>query len=321
MGQFVRMSVWMWGVVATAMICLVLPTSTTALTTITSFHRPTTRLVRTTSLSNAISKQDADEGDNEFGKTRGSGPNWIERCDSLENDETTPKKNVSFFNRRKKDDGRYALGISGTSFQTGSLSERMYRTLLQAAMKRFPSVDDIPHELLDIYKLYAMDFTAREACRAALEQNNMVMNVEEGKNDDVGAWGTITAVQVYLGDNKDDDDEEDEMEEYESLEQAIQEGDWQPGQTYNFEVTEIPAKLKDFDLGKLLQKLDPTGTMRSQAKDKGMTMPDEDLTSLQDLANDSVRRANIAPRDSDSDLPEDSLPFGGEPMAREDTVS
>eukprot|EP00978_Attheya_sp_CCMP212_P028541 scaffold98840_cov27-Attheya_sp.AAC.1 len=108
MVQFVRMSVWMWGVVATAMICMVLPTSTTALTTITSFHRPTTRLVRTTSLSNAISKQDenADENaENEFGKTRGSGPNWIERCDSLENDETTPKKNVSFFNRRKKDDG------------------------------------------------------------------------------------------------------------------------------------------------------------------------------------------------------------------------
>eukprot|EP00978_Attheya_sp_CCMP212_P002472 scaffold5073_cov47-Attheya_sp.AAC.2 len=79
------------------------------------------------------------------------------------------------------------------------------------------------------------------------------------------------------------------MEEYdELLEQAIQEGDWQRGQIYNFEVTKIPAKLKDFDLGKLLQKLDPTGTMRSQAKNKGMTMPDEDLTSLQDLANDSV---------------------------------
>jgi hypothetical protein len=257
-----------------------------------------------TTLSNAISKQDEDannDNNNEFGTTRGSGPNWIERCDLEE------QQNVSFLNR-KKDDGRYALGISGTSFQTGSLSKRMYSTLLQAAIKRFPSVDDIPNELLDIYKLYAMDFTAREACRAAFEQNNMDMKVEEGKNDDVGAWGQITAVQVYLDD--------DEMEEYESLEQAIQEGDWQPGQTYNFEVTEIPAKLKDFDLGKLLQKLDPTGSMRSQAKEKGMTMPDEDLTSLQDLGNDSVRRANIAPRDSDSDVPEDSPPFGGEPGKR-----
>ena len=57
---------------------------------------------------------------------------------------------------------KFTLGINGISFAVGDLSTRMYETLMSVALKRFPEGTTLPSELEDVYKVYAMDITAKE---------------------------------------------------------------------------------------------------------------------------------------------------------------
>lgn len=65
------------------------------------------------------------------------------------------------------------------------------------------------------------------------------------------------------------------------------------GQEFNFIVRNVPARLKEMDISDLLSRLDPDGELRSEAKDKGVTLPDEDVASLRDLGKECDRRTKV----------------------------
>jgi hypothetical protein len=85
------------------------------------------------------------------------------------------------------------------------------------------------------------------------------------------------------------------------LEDAIELGLWYPGQSFHFVARNIPARFKEMEISDLLKALDPDGTYRSEAKEKGIVMPDEDITTLKELGNDNERRADVSPRDTESE--------------------
>mmetsp|Transcript_9364 Transcript_9364/g.13751 ORF Transcript_9364/g.13751 Transcript_9364/m.13751 type:complete len:508 (+) Transcript_9364:84-1607(+) len=55
------------------------------------------------------------------------------------------------------------------------------------------------------------------------------------------------------------------------------------------------------DISDVLSKLDPDGALRGEAKDKGITLPDEDVASLKDLGKDCDRRTKLAPYETEDD--------------------
>jgi len=226
---------------------------------------------------------------------QGDGRNWIEKSSPIgigKLVEGTP--DVTTGETDKETDGNYDLGLNGVSFQTGELSSRMYDTLMTVAMKRFPAgTTSLPSEMEDVYKLYAMDITSKEAVKAALDQNGLeiALDGEEESNEDEGMWGDIDSVQLI--DPKTGKVEDDEM--YDTLDDAVEQGDWEPGQPFNFVVRNVPARLKEMDISDFLSNLDPDGNLRGEAKEKGITLPDEDVASLKDLGKECDRRVNVAP--------------------------
>jgi hypothetical protein len=225
---------------------------------------------------------------------RGDARNWIEKSSPLGIGKLVDGQlDVTTGEKERSTDGNYDLGVNGESFQTGILSERMYDALMSVAAKRFPAGAEIPSELEDVYKIYAMDITAKEAVKAALDQNGLSLAIDDAEaGQDEGDWGVIDC--VYLIDPKTGKIEDGSVE-YDSFDTAVQEGDWEPGQPYNFVVRNVPARLKEMDVSDLLSKLDPDGQLRNEAKEKGMTLPDEDVACLRDLEKDCVRRTKIAP--------------------------
>lgn len=225
---------------------------------------------------------------------RGDGRNWIEKSSPIGigelgegavDDKTNSKE--------KRTDGYYDIGVHGESFQTGSLSARMYDALMSVARKRFSKETEIPSELQDVYKIYAMDITAKEAVKAALDQNGLELAIDESDDvQDEGLWGDIDSVHLL---DPNTGEIEEGTEEYDSFDSAVEEGDWEPGQPFNFIVRNVPARLKELDISDLLSKLDPDGKLRSEAREKGITMPDEDVASLRDLGKECDRRTKIAP--------------------------
>jgi hypothetical protein len=180
----------------------------------------------------ALSDKNYDQG--EVGK----GPNWIEKSFPVDTDEV-----------KKVDD--YNLGISGEAFQTGQLSKRMFEAIVSRTSL------DMSDEIRGAFTLYAMDFTAKEATRAALEQNGMVLVLQE-EEEDQGMWGDVEAVRLY--------DVETGIAFsvlYDSLEEAVQ--DWAPGQTFDFVVRQVPAKIKELSAEQLIQALDPDGNLSEEA--------------------------------------------------------
>ena len=96
----------------------------------------------------------------------GTGSNWLEKSFPVDTDgEKMSATAVDDFN----------IGISGKDFQTGSLSKRMFDTI----MSRQNDGNDMSDEIKEAYTLYAMDFTAKEATREALEQNGLDMILKE----------------------------------------------------------------------------------------------------------------------------------------------
>lgn len=211
----------------------------------------------------------------------GSGSNWIERSFPVD---LTGKDNEDI---KKVED--YNLGINGVSFQTGPLSKRMFDAIMAKNWN-----EGMSDEVKRGFTLYSMDFTAKEATRAALKQNGLEMVVIDELEDE-GLWGDVDSIQLL-----DMDTEEPLTPIYDSTEDAVDH--WTPGQSFNFVVRQVPAKMKELSLEELLTALDPKGELRQQAKDAGMTIPDEDINSLRDLANDVSRRSECSPKEATTEI-------------------
>lgn len=210
----------------------------------------------------------------------GKEDNWIDRIVPLdmENDKEEAIRRVSQMEE-------YNIGISGVSFQTGSLSGRMY----EAMMSR-QDEDLMSEQIKRSYKMYAMDFTAKEATKTALNQNGFETMIEE---EDMDEWGIVDSIQLIdaagraIGPL------------YDSWNQVVDK--WTPGQGFNFVAREVPAKLREMVLGEVLDALDPDGSLRQQSAEKGIAVPTEDLQSLTDLANELSRRCEEAATESSKD--------------------
>ena len=221
---------------------------------------------------------------NEDGESE-KGNNWMEK--------SFPVSTSDDFGARKVED--YNLGISGKDFQTGPLGARMY----EAMISRAPL--ELSDEIRQAYLLYAMDFTAKEATKAALSENGFEMVLKE-EEEDQGMWGITDAVRLYSTSG------EKINTLYNSIEEAVT--DWTPGQTFDFVVRQVPAKLKEMSLDELVQALDPDGALREEAKeargdDEGelddealLSAIDDGISSLAEMATDNVRRTEEAPRGS-----------------------
>ena len=227
----------------------------------------------------------------------GTGSNWLEKSFPVDTDgEKMSATAVDDFN----------IGISGKDFQTGSLSKRMFDTI----MSRQNDGNDMSDEIKEAYTLYAMDFTAKEATREALEQNGLDMILQEEEEDE-GMWGDVEAVRLYDINNPDKPITPKKI--YDSLEDAIV--DWTPGQTFDFVVRQVPARIKKLSMDELVQALDPDGKMREEAKERrgdndDDEEPDEDVENeallsifddikdLEEMNSDNTRRTEDAPRGS-----------------------
>ena len=213
----------------------------------------------------------------------GKGENWLEKSFPVGIDEKISTKKIDDYN----------LGICGRDFQTGPLSKRMFETITSR------SQIEMSAEIKQAFTLYAMDFTAKEATRAALKQNGLDMILQE-EEEDQGMWGDIEAIRLY------DNAERPGDTMYDSLEEAVLE--WKPGQTFDFVVRQVPAKIKELSIEELVEALDPDGTLREEAKefrgdDEGepdeealLSIIDDGITSLADMAADNVRRTEESPR-------------------------
>jgi hypothetical protein len=224
---------------------------------------------RAVALSSSSSNNNSDVEDGEVG----SGPNWIERSFPV----------AEKIDAKKVDD--YDLGIDGMSLGTGALSGRMF----QAIMNRSSLPTDDP-EIRRALKIYAMDFTAKEATRAALKQNGLEMVLNDDEQDE-GMWGDVDSIRLL-----DDNDGRTRGDMYDSWEEAVDH--WTPGQGFSFVVRQVPAKMMELSIDQLLQALDPDGSFRKEAKEKGMKLPDEEITSLRDMATENKYRTNAAPQEA-----------------------
>jgi hypothetical protein len=210
----------------------------------------------------------------------GSGDNWIERAFPVDTEEGV--------NIKKVED--YHLGISGEAFQTGPLSKKMFDAIITRTSL------EMSDEIREAFTMCAMDFTAKEAARAALTQNGLQMVLQEDEEDQ-GMWGGVEAIRLYdigsgLAFSK----------MYDSLEDAVE--DWTPGQTFDFVARQVPAKVRELSVDELVKALDPDGKLRDEAGEEAA--PDEeallsifdesDLNSLSAMAGDNVRRSENAPR-------------------------
>jgi hypothetical protein len=221
----------------------------------------------------------------------GSGPNWIERSFPVDTTDGSSK-----IDPKKVDD--YNLGISGISFGTGPLSQRMHNVMTQkssVAKTADPSsAAMISTEVQRGFLLYAMDFTAKEAVRAALLENGLELVLSEDEEDE-GMWGEIDLIRLL----NDGENESSDGVLYDSWLDAIGTGNWTPGQAFSFVARNVPAKMRELTMDELLQALDPQGELRQQAHDKGMYMPDiVAIKTLQDMANENVRRTELTPREA-----------------------
>mmetsp|Transcript_22362 Transcript_22362/g.25150 ORF Transcript_22362/g.25150 Transcript_22362/m.25150 type:complete len:726 (+) Transcript_22362:124-2301(+) len=242
------------------------------------------------SLSLSSSSENNENNDGEVGK----GSNWLEKSFPVDTDAKISTKNIDDYN----------IGISGKDFQTGPLSKRMFNTIISRT-----SIE-MSDEIKDAFTLYAMDFTAKEATRAALKENGLDMVLQE-EEEDAGMWADLEAIRLY-----DIGTENPTTKIYDSLEDAIV--DWTPGQTFDFVARQVPAKMKELNMDELVQALDPDGTLRKEAKElrrdgdddeEEEEVPldeeallsifdDEYISTLEELASDNMRRTESAPRGS-----------------------
>ena len=189
----------------------------------------------------------------------------------------------------------YDLGLNGNSFQVGPLSLRMYDVMTErsTALDQVSDPEQI-RQILRALKLYALDFTAKEAVRAALKQNGLELALQDDEQD-MNMWGEVDSIQLL--DMETSNDPVGPM--YDDWEDAVD--DWTPGQAFNFVVRQVPAKMRELSLEELLQALDPDGSLRKEAKEAGvkyMTPDSDECQSLAEMASENVRRAEETPQEA-----------------------
>eukprot|EP00986_Skeletonema_menzelii_P021248 scaffold33748_cov166-Skeletonema_menzelii.AAC.1 len=241
--------------------------------------------------STTIKNSDDDEDSSGmFDGTENMDGNWMKKSTSID---FMPSEM-----QNSKDDSTYMdVGINGKTFGIGDLSRRMHEALMVVASKQFPS--GIPEELGDVYLLYSMDASAKEAVKVAMDSNGYTLNLGDDESmQDEGAWGQIESVTFVDSETGDIIKGEDGSTSYESFTDAIAKGGWEPGDGFSFVVREVPSRKKAMDLEALLRALDPDGTLWDEAKEKGMLLPGDDICSLKDLATDCVQRVNSAPTEA-----------------------
>ena len=186
------------------------------------------------------------------------------------------------------------IGIGGQEFGTGPLSKRMYDAMIGVAKRQFG--DEIPIDVRNLYLTYAMDASAKEAVKAAMVNNGYDMNLgDDMAMQDIGAWGSVDSVMLLDPLTGKPIDGDDGRSTYDSWEDAIKNGKWIPGDGFSFVMKGVPSLQKAMDLTSILNALDPVGKLREEAKEKGILLPDEDVSSLKDLSVDCMQRVNAAP--------------------------
>jgi hypothetical protein len=172
----------------------------------------------------------------------------------------------------------YTLKLHGPTFQIGALSQRFYDALMTNAERRFGSPRSIPKELLPIYKSYAMDMAAKEAVKAALQENGLeLVEVEASSSEEEteagagmpGTWGVLEEIRILKNDNPEDEDVL--IATADNTEYAIREQLWEPGQAYSFIVRHVKGKLREVSLKSLLS----AWGMEDMAGELGVDMKDD----------------------------------------------
>ena len=198
--------------------------------------------------------------------------NWIERIDPLGVD--------TFFDNKQAGDGGggsdqssvayFSLGISGSSYELGTLSQMFNTALLKQANNRFAdTLGEIPDEMLPIYATFAMDCSAKEASRLALEQNGMELIEMEDQ-----LWGEVENIRL-TGSNG--------GEVFDTLQDAVENGQWKPGQDFDCVVRNVKARVSiQSDMGAANLNAASANT----------------IDSLEALAADVDRRCNASPREA-----------------------
>ena len=140
--------------------------------------------------------------------------------------------------------------------------------MFDAIMTKSQFAANPSEEIKKAFTLYAMDFTAKEATKAALNQNGLEIALSEDEEDE-GMWGDLDTIRLL------DNNDQPLPGIYDSTEEAIDQGGWVPGQGFDFVVRQVPAKIKELSLDELMQALDPDGSLREEARQNNMTLPGE----------------------------------------------
>lgn len=220
--------------------------------------------------------------------------NWMKRSSSIDfNPADLSQTNTNGI----EDETIYMdIGINGLTFGTGDLSKRMHGALMKVASTKFGNNNDIPSDLINVYLLYAMDTSAKEAVKVAMDSNGYVLNLgDEEDMQDEGSWGQIDQVVLLDSITNEPIVGEDGSSSYTSFMDAITKGGWEPGDSYSFIVREVPSRKKAMDLEALLKALDPDGTLWEEAKEQGLLLPGDEITSLKELGVDCEQRVKSAP--------------------------
>ena len=219
------------------------------------------------------------------------GNNWMKRSSNID---FMPAE-LTTSNNAHSDESIYMdVGINGIDFGTADLSRRMHEAMMKVASNKFPT--GIPSELGNVYLLYSMDASAKEAVKVAMDSNGYALNLgDDDAMQDEGAWGEINEVVLIDSTTGKPIKGEDGENSYKSFMEAIANGGWEPGDGYSFVAREVPARKKAMDLEALLKALDPDGTLWEEAKEKGVLLPGEEISSLKELGMDCEQRVKTAP--------------------------
>jgi hypothetical protein len=212
----------------------------------------------------------------------GQGSNWLERSFPIPQEKIDAKTVMD-----------YNLGLSGVSFGTGPLSGRMYAAMTKRSSALQQAPREMKDEILGTLRIYAMDFTAKEATKVALNQNGLEMVLQDDEQDE-GMWGVVDSIQLL------DENDQPIGPMYDDWEDAAK--NWTPGQAFDFVVRQVPAKVRELSLEELLQALDPDGSLREEGKAMNMNLipTTDDLQSLEDMAGENRRRVELSPQDTES---------------------
>eukprot|EP00578_Thalassiosira_sp_NH16_P026977 CAMPEP_0181101802 /NCGR_PEP_ID=MMETSP1071-20121207/13962_1 /TAXON_ID=35127 /ORGANISM="Thalassiosira sp., Strain NH16" /LENGTH=736 /DNA_ID=CAMNT_0023184705 /DNA_START=81 /DNA_END=2291 /DNA_ORIENTATION=+ len=205
------------------------------------------------------------------------GENWMKRSATVD---FMPAE-MSTSNNNNDDESIYMdVGINGSMFGTGDLSRRMHEAMMKVASKKFGG--QLPEEIADVYLLYSMDASAKEAVKAAMDGSGYALNLgDDEAMQDEGAWGRIDSVLLMDATTGDPIGGEDGS-----------------GDPYSFVVREVPARKKAMDLEALLRAMDPDGTLWEEAREKGMMLPGDEVGSLGELGTDCEQRVKSAPMEA-----------------------